>query len=329
MKYRAVVAMKKSQLSLKWLEVFQLVARSGSLQSAAEQAGLSVSTVSHHLSKLEETLGAPLFDHGRRPMPVTPAGASFLRNVDEAMRLLHRAEIDARAGPLSEARHLSLALVEDFDSEIAPELARILLAHMPACTFRHLTRPSHEILTLLRNQDIDIGVATQPQYGQPGLIETPLLRDPFVLAVPLNVTTPPEDFLTGAGDLPFLRYSQNQIIGAMIEAQLRRLRISLPNRFEFESNQSIMNMVAEGCGWAITTPACYARARRFHRQLRLVPFPGKGFARTLSAFTPEVHDTQTVAAVIATLRQLIQTRAVDPAITQLPWLRDHFYVLDA
>ena len=320
--------MKKSQLSLKWLEVFQLIARSGSAQEAAEQAGLSVSTVSHHLSKLEETLGTPLFDHGRRPMPLTPAGAGFLRHVDEAMRLLRQAEIEVQSGPLSQTRKLSLALVEDFDSEVAPELARILQAHMPECRFRHLTRPSHEILSLLRNQDVDIGVATQPQFSQPGLVETPLLRDPFVLAVPLDDTTAPEDYLAGASPLPFLRYSGNQIIGSMIEAQLRRLRLDLPNRFEFESNQSIMNMVAEGCGWAITTPACYARARRFHRQLRLVPFPGKGFTRTLSVFTPEIHDQAATDTVIATLRQLIQTRAIIPAVAQLPWLDGQFCLLD-
>ncbi|MEO3414220.1 LysR family transcriptional regulator [Roseovarius sp. CAU 1744] len=321
--------MKKSQLSLKWLEVFQLVARSGSVQTAAAQAGLSVSTVSHHLSKLEDVLGAPLFDHSRRPMPVTPTGANFLRNVDEAMSLLRHAEIEAQSGPLSDARHLSLALVEDFDSEIAPELARILLTQLPGCSFRQLTRPSHDILTLLRNQDVDIGIATRPQFSQPGLVEAPLLRDPFVLAVPLDAATAPEEFLSGTSPLPFLRYSQSQIIGAMIEAQLRRLRISLPNRFEFESNQSIMNMVAEGCGWAITTPACYARDGRFHRQLRLVPFPGKGFSRTLSAFMPEVHDTRTSATVIATLRQLIQTRAIDPAVAQLPWLAGQFCLLTA
>ena len=319
--------MKKSRLSLKWLEVFQLVARSGSVQHTAQQLGLSVSTVSHHLAKLEETLGVELFDHSRRPMPVTPAGAGFLRDVDQAMRLLHRAETEAQSGPLADTRSLTLALVEDFDDEIAPELARILLAHMPGCTFRHLTRPSHEILTLLRNQDADIGVATQPQFSQPGLLETPLLRDPFVLAVPLDAAAPPEEYLTGTSPLPLLRYSQNQIIGHLIEAQLRRLRISLPNRFEFESNQSIMNMVAEGCGWAITTPACYARARRFHRQLRLVPFPGKGFSRTLSAFTPETHDHAATDTVIATLRQQIQTRAIAPTIAQLPWLEGQFCLL--
>ncbi len=319
--------MKKSRLSLKWLEVFQLVARSGSVQSAAEQAGLSVSTVSHHLSRLEEVLGTPLFDHGRRPMPVTARGAEFLRNVDEAMQILRRAELDASAGISGGIRHLSLALVEDFDIEIAPELARILLAHLPGCSFRHLTRPSHEILDLLRQQKIDIGVATQPQFAQPGLAEIPLLRDPFVLALPLRAEDSPEACLSGKSNLPLLRYSQSQIIGTMIEAQLRRLRLSLPNRFEFESNQSIMNMVAEGCGWAITTPACYMRARQFHRQVRLLPFPGKGFARTLSVFTPELQDSAVTESVIATLRHLVEIRAVAPAINRLPWLAGAFTLL--
>ena len=90
--------MKKSKLSLKWLDVFLLTARSGAVQDAAHEAGLSVSTVSHHLRSLEDTLGVALFDHSRRPMPLTPAGAVFHRHVDEAMRHLRKAEIEVLSG---------------------------------------------------------------------------------------------------------------------------------------------------------------------------------------------------------------------------------------
>ena len=38
-------------LNLRWLEVFQLCARTGSLREAAREAGLSVSTVSHQLAR--------------------------------------------------------------------------------------------------------------------------------------------------------------------------------------------------------------------------------------------------------------------------------------
>ncbi len=319
--------MKKSQLSLKWLEVFQLAARSGSVQTAAQEAGLSVSTVSHHLRQLEAALGVSLIDHTRRPMRVTPSGAVFLRDIDAALQLLRRAETQAQSGQLADTRALSLALVEDFDAEIAPELARILSTAMPQCSFRHLTRPSHDILQLLRDQTVDIGVAARPQFDQSDLIEYPLLRDPFVLAVPAIGDVDGSACLDGTSPLPLLRYSQDQIIGRQIEAQLRRLRRDLPNRHEFESNQTIMSMVAEGAGWAITTPTNYIRATRFQRQVTLLPFPEKGFARYLSVFTTELHPSPATEIVASTLRQLVQTRAIDPAVARMPWLAELFTLL--
>lgn len=319
--------MKKSGLSLKWLDVFLLTARTGSLQEAAREGGLSVSTASHHLRRLEDHLGVDLFDHSRRPMRLTPTGAVFHRHVDDALRLLRKAEVEAHSGKLSESRNLSLALVEDFDSEIAPELARGLTTIMPNCSFRHLTRPSLEILTLLRKQEIDIGIATRPQFDTGDLVEHPLLRDPFVLAVPASQTHLPEDYLKGQAPLPLLRYGSNQIMAAQIDQQLRRLRIDLTDKFRFDSNQTIMNMVAEGGGWAITTPTNYIRAKRFQRQISLIPFPAKGFARYLSLFTNEVQTDAITEMVLETMRRLIQLRAVDPIVASLPWLEGAFRLL--
>ena len=319
--------MKKSKLSPKWLEAFVLIARSGAVQEAATEAGLSVSTVSHHLRSLEDCLGVALFDHTHRPLRLTSAGAVFHRHVDEALRILRKAETELRAGTLSETREMSLGLVEDFDTEIGPELARSLAAGMPNCHFKHLTRPSHEILTLLRSQEIDIGIATRPQFDPDDLTEAPLLREPFVLAVPAGDDTLPEDYLAGRSPLPLLRFSSNQIMATQIEQQLRRLRISLPYRFEFESNQTLMSMVAEGDGWAITTPLNYIRARRFQRQIALVPFPGKGFSRYLSVFTSENSSGPAVASVTGTMRQLIEERAIRPTVERMPWLADLFCLL--
>ncbi len=319
--------MKQSKLSLKWLEVFLLTARSGAVQEAAREAGLSVSTVSHHLRSLEDTLGMSLFDHARRPLRLTPTGAVFHRYVEEALWLLRKAETELRSGALSETRELSLGLIEDFDSEIGPELARSLAAGMPRCRFRHLTRPSHEILTLLRHQEIDIGIAARPQFDPEDLIERPLMREPFALAVPEGDTTPPEDYLAGRSPRPLLRYSSNQFMAGQIEQQLRRLHVTVDGRFEFESNQTLMSMVAEGDGWAITTPLNYIRARPLHRQIALVPFPAKGFARYLSVYTTETAADPVVNSVVGTLRRLIAERAIQPAVERMPWLEGQFRLL--
>jgi DNA-binding transcriptional LysR family regulator len=260
-------------------------------------------------------------------MRLTPAGALFLGKVDQALGALHEAEAQARSGHLSGIRSLSIAMIEDFDSEIAPELALLLAASMPDCTFRHLTRPSHEILSLVRTQEVDIGIAAKPQFDPAGVIEEPLLRDPYVLALPVTATDTAEECLEGSSALPLLRYSPDLIMGRQIEAQLRRLKRDLPNAYEFESNETIMSMVAGGSGWAITTPANYVRSPRFQRQVRLMPFPGKGFARSLSVFTSDTQPSAASDPVLSTLRQLIQTRAIDPAVARMPWLREGFCLL--
>ncbi len=198
---------------------------------------------------------------------------------------------------------------------------------MPRCTFKHHSRPSHEILNLLLDQKLDVGVATRPTGDVPGLVEYPLLSDPFILAVPEGSEAAPEDFLAGKTKLPLLRYTRNQIIGQRIEAQLRRLRISLPNRFEMESNHSILGMVAEGSGWAITTPSSYVRAKRFHGRFALHPFPGKGFSRTLSLFTTEVYPQPVAEMIFETLRRLIARHVVEPLTAQHPWLVPGFQLL--
>ncbi|MEM7731565.1 MAG: LysR family transcriptional regulator [Pseudomonadota bacterium] len=319
--------MKTSKLSLKWLEAFLLTARTGAVQDAAEEAGLSVSTVSHHLRSLEDTLGVTLFDHSRRPMRLTSTGAMFYSHVDRAVRILRKAEIEAQSGDLADTRAMSLAMVEDFDSEIGPELARALAAGMPKCQFRHLTRPSHDILDMVRDQEIDIGIAARPQFIAEDIVETPLLREPFVLVMPSDARDAPERYLSETPPLPLLRYSSNQMIATQIEQHLRRLRLQIPSRFEFESNQSLMSMVADGDGWTLSTPLNFMRARRFHRQLQLAAFPGKSFARYLSIFTTDATPSQVIGPVSSTMRHLIDERAIRPAVERMPWLAETFQLL--
>ena len=118
-------------------------------------------------------------------------------------------------------------------------------------------------------------------------------------------------------------------MGAQIEQHLRRHRADLADRFQFESNQSIMNMVAEGKGWAITTPTNFIRAGRFHSQITMMPFPGKNFARYLSVFTTEQHDSRLARTVADIMRQLVQNHAIDPMVERHPWLTGVFALLPA
>jgi DNA-binding transcriptional LysR family regulator len=42
-----------------------------------------------------------------------------------------------------------------------------------------------------------------------------------------------------------------------IERYLRRIEVRLPNRLELDNADALTSMVAEGIGWAITSPMCH------------------------------------------------------------------------
>lgn len=321
--------MTKKSLSLRWLEIFQLISKLGSIQKVAAETGLSISTVSNHLRNLEKALDVELVDHSRRPMGLTPAGTVFSRHVHDGLMALRRGEAEIRSGSWQHATDLRLGLIDDFDSRVAPDLFRHLSANLPRCNFRHFTRPSPEILEKLQSQKLDAGVATRPSGHAEGLIEYPLLRDPFIVIIPPSYNGPVEDLTRSKNALPLLRYSRDQTIGKLIEMQLTRSKINLPNRFELECNQSIIGLVAGGSGWTITTAASYYRARRFHQDTRALPFPGKSFARTVSLFTTNVYPTTTTRLIHHTLQALIRQHVTDPMTTRFPWLDDEFRTIPA
>ena len=321
--------MKRSDLTLKGLEVFRGIAQSGSVQVTAQRMGLSESTVSQHLRNLETKLGVALIDHERRPMALTSEGIVFLRYVEDALALLDRAQADIQSGTAHGLRHLRFAMIEDFESDTGPEITRMLAARLPHCRLTHLTRASHETLDLLRDGALDLGIAARPTFALSNVTEMPLLRDPFVLAVPSNRAESAEVYLNGQTGLPFLRYNPRQIMGGMIEAQLTRLRIKLDTSFEFDSTASMMALVAQSGGWAITTPSNYVRAKRFQSQITLLPFPRKEFARTVSLFLAHEPAAEVAKLVWSGMRSLLGTHAIAPAVAEYPWLRDRFALLDA
>ncbi len=313
--------------SLKWFTTFRTLAQSGSVQLAATQTRQSDSTVSHHLQCLEKHLGTRLFDHSRRPMQLTAQGAIYLRYVEDVLTLLEQARSDVSTKSPHRLQSLRFAMIEDFESDIGPEITRLLASTLPDCRFTHYTRMSHEILDLLRNRDVDIGIATQPQTPIANLIETPLLRDPFVLAVPALNTQSAEEFVQGQSGLPFLRYMSSQIMGSMIEAQLSRLRIKLDNTHELDSTSSIMALVAQNSGWAITTPSNYARSQRFHAQIKLLPFPRKGFARRISMFVGDQDMSDLAQTILVALRSQLSTYSIGPTHDAYPWLQESFRLI--
>ena len=321
-------APSNKDLSLKGLELFQTYARTHSLQATAQETGLSVSTISHHLRSLEDHLGVDLFDHARRPMVLTPTGRNFLRNITQAMQTIRKATAEASAGNVGDASYLRLGIIEDLDSDVTPDLAVYLSQKMPDCNFLYHTGTSHGIIKMLRHRELDLGIVTTPHKSPNDLIDWPLLRDPFVAVLPKAVDASLPDIIAGNAKLPFLQFSSDLIIAGQIEAQLRRVGVQLPNKFECGNNQTLMAMVAAGAGWTITTPLLFSRARRFQPKLRMHPFPDKNFGRTLSLISSPDCARSVIDLVNYKLRSELNRQVISDTHRTISWLKDQFSLIE-
>ncbi|EEE37435.1 transcriptional regulator, LysR family [Rhodobacteraceae bacterium KLH11] len=307
-------------LTLRGLEVFEALARTGSVAQAAEITGLSQPSVSQQLRNLEKALGTDLVDHGRRPMRLTQAGRSFLARAQAVLGELQVAQSELAVMDLGHLTTLSIGLIDDFDNDLTPRLATLLADSLTRSKFKLITLPSLDLFAELEAQRLHLAVSAHSGEVLEGVVEYPLVQDPFILVAPKGVVQPMQD-------LPFLRYAREQLISRQIEGHLARQQLEFEERFEIGSHLALMAMVARGLGWAITTPLGYMRAARFHDGMEAHPAPFGAFARTISLFTRTDWSDQVPQEVADMIRRLMQSQIVDPAMAQLPWLKGQLKVV--
>ncbi|KUP93259.1 LysR family transcriptional regulator [Tritonibacter horizontis] len=315
-------------VTLRGLEVFEALAKSGSVAQAAFITGLSQPAVSQQLRNLEKALGSELVDHGRRPMVLTAAGRNFLARTQAVLNELRLAQSELTVMDLSHLPALSLGLIDDFDNDLTPRLATILADNLTNCRFKMVTASSHDIYRAMEAKELHIGIAASTGELRENVTEYPLVEDPFILVAPRGAITDPEDVGNQLNQLPLLRYARDQLISQQIESHLNRNKIEFDDRFEIGSHLALMAMVARRIGWAITTPLGYMRALRFHDDIDVFALPFAGFSRRISLFSQSDWPDTVPLDVASTMRSLVQSQMISPAITRLPWLAGELRVVE-
>lgn len=314
-------------VTLRGLEVFEALAATGSVAQAAEATGLSQPAVSQQLRNLEKALKTDLLDHKKRPMQLTPAGRAFLARTSDVLSQLRLAQSELSVMDLTHLTQLSMGIIDDFDNDLTPRLVTTLAESMTRCRFRLVTAPSHEITEAIRARDLHLAITASSGEVIDGITEYPLARDPFILVAPKGFLSGSDNVTEMLATLPMLRYGQEQLIGRQIETLLKRAGLDIPHRFEIGSNPSLIAMVSRGIGWAITTPLGYLRAARFHDQVSAHPLPMPAANRTISLLASGDWADTVPRDVARTMRNLLQTHMIAPAIERFDWLDGEFSVL--
>jgi len=308
------------RVTLQAIEAFLAAAEEGSVQGAARRLGGSASGVSQQISALEGALGAALFDRTARPMRLTPAGDTFRRHAQAIANELAAARAAIGLAGLSGLSNFRLGFIEDFEAEVTPRLLSELGQTWPGSQFLLETGPSHRLHEELDARALDLIVAAD-MGAATGMAEVhPILEEPFVAVMPKGCRVSAALLAGTDKGLPLILYTARHHMGRTIADALARQNLRIAHRFELDSYNAIMAMVAAGTGWTILTPLGVLHAARFRDRVDLQPLPFTPPTRRIALFARRDILGKMPADLAARLRALMQETIVTPVVRDHPWM---------
>ncbi|WP_272006077.1 LysR family transcriptional regulator [Roseovarius sp. ZX-A-9] len=315
------------RITLWGIEVFMAAADERSISAAARRLGASPSTVSQQLTNLETAVGATLLQRNARPVRLTRAGEIMHRRAQTILNEAAQARAELAMSDLAMLTRFRLGMIEDFEADVTPQLLTHMATELKSCQFLLETGASHTLHDLLDARALDVIVAAE-LGGEADWVEVhPLLREGFIVAAPKGMIDPAKDVLRQLKREPLVQYTQRHYMGRLVTSHLARQNISVLHRFELDSYHAILAMVGQGSGWTILTPLALMRARRFADQIDVMPLPFEPLSRTISLTARKGLLQDMPAKVAATLKPILQTSIVTPAIARHPFLESLIKVL--
>ncbi|GAA4845546.1 LysR family transcriptional regulator [Paenibacillus vulneris] len=167
-------------MELLQLQYFRTVARLEHMTKAAQELCIAQPALSKTISRLEESVGVPLFDrHGGR-IRLNTFGKAFLDKVEKALTLLDegRKEVSELAGLEQGSIHLATSTLD----RLSEALGEFLTLH-PEVNFRITQASMEEMTHLVEAGEVDMCFTALP-IDRPDISTVSVLKEDVYLAVP-------------------------------------------------------------------------------------------------------------------------------------------------
>lgn len=239
-------------MNLDELRWFVVLAETEHVTEAATLLGISQPTLSRALGRLEEQVGAPLFDRTHRRLTLNAYGRIVLEHARRAT-----ADLDAAVARIAALRDpdtgtVRLAFLHSVASWYVPELLRRFRDDAPGVQFALHQGAAHDISEYLWHSRADLAI-TSPRPAGPGFGWHELYVERLCLAVPR------EHRLAGRGALGLSEIADEPLVALPPGFGLRQLsdelwaEVGISPRIIFEAMEipAMEGLVAAGFGVAV------------------------------------------------------------------------------
>ena len=170
-------------MTLNELRYVVAVAQERSFGRAAAKCFVSQPALSVAIQKLEDELGAPLFERGKTEITITPIGERIVEQAQKVLEETARIREIAIGGRNQLVGMLRLGIIHTVAPYLLPDLIPELHAAAPQMPLDIEENTTANLDEMLKAGLIDAAILALP-YGGPGLEVTPLYNEAFRVIVP-------------------------------------------------------------------------------------------------------------------------------------------------
>lgn len=163
------------------LECFMAVAEYLNFSRAAETVKLTQPAVSHQISSLEEELNTKLFIRTSKNVKLTPAGAKFINDAINILKIVHNARTKLCDQNAQELLSLNIGCHNQMELSLLPSALKCLIKEYPSLHPSIKLLPFLSMANLLKEESIQIMFGyKEPQQEKPIAHYQELLKCPIV-----------------------------------------------------------------------------------------------------------------------------------------------------
>lgn len=199
---------------------FDAVRRAGSIREAARRLNVASSAVNRQILKLEEEIGASLFDRKAEGVALTTAGEILAHHVIVVLQDQERARTEIEALKGAQVGNLTVATVEGVCTALLPSVISNLRRKAPRIVVNVVTMGSNAIPGSLETGVCDIGIAFN-------LPRHPKLRQVFVANFKLGAMMAADHPLAGKEAVTFSECADYPMVYASDDLSISELLMPL------------------------------------------------------------------------------------------------------
>jgi len=287
-------------MELHQLRYFCAVADSGSFSRAAEQSHVSQPSLSQQILKLEDELGARLFDRLGRSVRLTDVGKAFLPRARAVLRELEAARGDAVERKESLGGPVTVGVIPTVAPYFLPPCLTAFSRKFPQVHLTVVEEITPVLLERLRASSIDVAILALPVRGHE-FEAVPLLTERLFAALPPKHKLAVRRSLA-LKDLqaePFLLLRDGHCFRDTAVAACDRARLHPQIVFESGQFSSLLSMVGAGMGVSIVPEMAVDKGTRCRyvsirdeqafRVIGAATLRGRSSTRALQSFLEHLH----------------------------------------